>query len=304
MLYKTGKFLLQGFIKLIGKCPLGFHHFNARWIGWCIENVFKYRTGLVEVNLANAFPEKSQLDRDKIKHQFYVHFAKIFLEAAWFSACNKKRLRKSHIAEIINPELLNRLYDQRPSIMIMSSHSGNWEIMGGACNYSYKEDFHFNDLDICSVYRQLSNQMMNEIMEDIRLAVISDRKAFTGYMESRNVLRYVFKNKDKKKIYLFTTDQRPYFSGSDHMKVTFMNRPCYAMSASAGVAKKFGMAVVYQRMLERKGGYDIEYIPICEDASKMSVEEMVDKYYRLLEEDLRTQPYNYLWTHNRWWQMN
>lgn len=304
MLYKIGKFLLQGFIKLIGKCPLGFHHFNARWIGWCIENVFKYRTGLVEVNLANAFPEKSQLDRDKIKHQFYVHFAKIFLEAAWFSACNKERLRKSHIAEIINPELLNRLYDQRPSIMIMSSHSGNWEIMGGACNYSYKEDFHFNDLDICSVYRQLSNQMMNEIMEDIRLAVISDRKAFTGYMESRNVLRYVFKNKDKKKIYLFTTDQRPYFSGSDHMKVTFMNRPCYAMSASAGVAKKFGMAVVYQRMLERKGGYDIEYIPICEDASKMSVEEMVDKYYRLLEEDLRTQPYNYLWTHNRWWQMN
>ena len=105
MLYKIGKFLLQGFIKLIGKCPLGFHHFNARWIGWCIENVFKYRTGLVEVNLANAFPEKSQLDRDKIKHQFYVHFAKIFLEAAWFSACNKERLRKSHIAEIINPEL-------------------------------------------------------------------------------------------------------------------------------------------------------------------------------------------------------
>lgn len=304
MLYKIGKFLLQGFIELIGKCPLGFHHFNARWIGWCIENVFKYRTGLVEVNLANAFPEKSQLDRDKIKHQFYVHFAKIFLEAAWFSACNKERLRKSHIAEIINPELLNRLYDQRPSIMIMSSHSGNWEIMGGACNYSYKEDFHFCDLDICSVYRKLSNQMMNEIMEDVRLAVISDRKAFTGYMESRNVLRYVFKNKDKKKIYLFTTDQRPYFSGSDHMKVTFMNRPCYAMSASAGVAKKFGMAVVYQRMLERKGGYDIEYIPICEDASKMSVEEMVDKYYRLLEEDLRTQPYNYLWTHNRWWQMN
>ena len=214
------------------------------------------------------------------------------------------KVNSKSIAEIINPELLNRLYDQRPSIMIMSSHSGNWEIMGGACNYSYKEDFHFNDLDICSVYRQLSNQMMNEIMEDIRLAVISDRKAFTGYMESRNVLRYVFKNKDKKKIYLFTTDQRPYFSGSDHMKVAFMNRPCYAMSASAGVAKKFGMAVVYQRMLERKGGYDIEYIPICEDASKMSVEEMVDKYYRLLEEDLRTQPYNYLWTHNRWWQMN
>ena len=54
----------------------------------------------------------------------------------------------------------------------------------------------------------------------------------------------------------------------------------------------------------RKGGYDIEYIPICEDASKMSVEEMIDRYYKLLEEDLRIQPFNYLWTHNRWWLMN
>ena len=48
MFYKTGKFLLQGFIKLIGIFPLGFHHFNAKWIGWCIENVFKYRTDLVD----------------------------------------------------------------------------------------------------------------------------------------------------------------------------------------------------------------------------------------------------------------
>ena len=304
MLYKTGKFLLQGFIKLIGIFPLGFHHFNAKWIGWCIENVFKYRTDLVDDNLNHAFPEKTQSERDQIRHQFYIHFAKIFLEAVWFSACDRKRLRNSHIAEIINPELVNKLYDERPSIMIMSSHSGNWEIMGGACNYSYKEDFHFSDLDICSVYRKLSSKMMNEIMEDIRLAVISDRKVFTGYMESRNVLRYVFKNKDKKKIYLFTTDQRPYFNGPDHMTVNFMNRPCLTMSASAGVAKKFGMAVVYQRMLERKGGYDIEYIPICEDASKMSVEEMIDRYYKLLEEDLRIQPFNYLWTHNRWWLMN
>ena len=50
---------------------------------------------------------------------------------------------------------------------------------------------------------------------------------------------------------------------------------------------------------DRQGHYLMRYTPICEDASKMSVQEMMDRYYKLLEEDIRKQPENYLWTHQR-----
>ena len=43
----------------------------------------------------------------------------------------------------------------------------------------------------------------------------------------------------------------------------------------------------------------MRYTPICEDASKMSVQDIMQQYYKLLEQDIREQPGNYLWTHQR-----
>ena len=48
------------------------------------------------------------------------------------------------------------------------------------------------------------------------------------------------------------------------------------------------------------GGYTVSFSLIAEDASAMTAREMLDEYYRLLEKDLREQPWNYLWTHKRW----
>ena len=63
---------------------------------------------------------------------------------------------------------------------------------------------------------------------------------------------------------------------------------------------KFGMAVAYLSMRrERRGHYLLHFEVLCEDASKMSVEEITKQYYQLLEADIRQQPENYLWTHQR-----
>jgi KDO2-lipid IV(A) lauroyltransferase len=49
-----------------------------------------------------------------------------------------------------------------------------------------------------------------------------------------------------------------------------------------------------------RGHYVIRYRTICEDARTMSVEDIMKRYYELLEEDIRKQPENYLWSHRRW----
>jgi len=41
-------------------------------------------------------------------------------------------------------------------------------------------------------------------------------------------------------------------------------------------------------------------VPIAENASESTVSDIMTQYYKLLEEDLREQPWNYLWTHKRW----
>jgi KDO2-lipid IV(A) lauroyltransferase len=42
------------------------------------------------------------------------------------------------------------------------------------------------------------------------------------------------------------------------------------------------------------------FVPICEDASKMTPEAILRRYYDLLEEEIRQTPANWLWSHKRW----
>lgn len=304
MLGKIGKFLLKGIFALFGALPLKVHYFNAGWLAFLVEKVFRYRRHIVWDNLTHAFPEKSEGEIKTVQHDFYRHFANIFVEAVWFGACkNPARLVKNRIVEIKGIDALMNGYEASPSVMVMYTHAGNWELMGGVENYTYGAPTPFNEGNTCFVYRKLSSELWDGIMRDIRLAPLKDREHFDGYLESRSLVRYILTHRSDRKLYNVNTDQKPYFSAPDYLKVNFMGRECNTMSTAAALASKFHMAVFYQRMMVKESGrgYIIEYIPVCEDASSMSVEEIMERYFKLLEEDIRRQPFNYLWTHNRWW---
>lgn len=304
MWFEIRKSIVTFFLHLMGCLPLRVHYFNSRWISFLIERVFKYRIWSVDDNLAHAFPEKSPQQRLEIRHEFYRHFTRIFLEALWFGTCkNPKKLRKASIVTVKNPELLKKLYDNSPSVMILSAHTGNWELTGGFIVYCAEKGIEFNEDVFVVVYRKLNNKLFDKIMIENRTAPIRDEN-FSGVLESRQVLRYILKNRDNKRIYDFITDQRPYFTKAEDKnlpKVNFMNRECSVMTASAEIACKGGMSVVYMRVMEeRPGHYTMEFVPITENASGMDHMDIIHQYYKLLEDDIRKQPYNYLWSHNRW----
>ncbi len=303
MLFNISGFLLRSLLFLIGRLPLRFHRFNAVWIAFLLENVFRYRTGICLDNITKAFPEKSAGECLEIRHRFYLHMSRLFLEAIWFGSCtDPRRLRRSHIVEMENPEVLQHAYDTAPGVVVMSSHTGNWELFGGFANYDYKGVLDIPENDFCCVYRRMSDRVMDAVFARIRIAPVKDKKNFTGYQESKNVLRYMFRHRNEKKVYNFITDQRPYFDILNAPVIEFMNRPCRYMDASARAAAKFSYAVLYLSMKEKpEGGYTWKLTPICDNASEMTAGEICGRYYRLLEADLREQPYNYLWTHHRWW---
>ena len=304
-LRKTGEFLLRGLLSLFALPPLKVHRFNAVWLAFLVRKVFRYRVALVRENLRHAFPEMSEAGREKVLCDFYRHLADIIVEAVWFGGCRRggRRLRRSRIVSVKNPEVLDAAYRKSPSVMVMYTHAGNWELLGGVENYNHTgRPFPVREDNFCVVYLRQTSRTWDNIMKSNRFAPLKDSKAFDGYVESRSLVRYALTHRTEKKIYNVNTDQRPYFSAPDFIRVNFLNRECNTMSASAALAAKLGMSVFYQRMEvnENGCGYSIEYVPVCDDASKMSVEDMMHRYYALLEGDIRKQPFNYLWTHNRW----
>lgn len=297
-----GKFLLKTLLRIFGLLPLKVHYAIAHIIAWIAESIIGYRRDDVAINLGKSFPEKYYDDVTRIRKDFYLHFADIVVETIWFGASNANRLRKQRIVEIVNPEVIAHLYEVAPSVVVMYSHCGNWELYGGIENYNYKDTpTHIREDNFCVVYKKMSSKLWDSIMAENRCAPLRDPKGFQGYLESNDVVRYIFNHRGEKKIYNFNTDQSPYQNSVANMDIEFMHQLTQTMTAAAVLASKFGMAVAYMNMRpEHRGHYLLEYTPICEDASRMSPEEIMGRYYELLEKDINALPYNYLWTHRRW----
>lgn len=300
---EIGYYCLKGLLSAVAALPLKLHYFNARLLS-LIARKF-YRTNVVRDNLEKCFPQKSAQEREVILKKFYDHFADLVVEAIWFGGCRGsrgvKRLKKAGIVSIANPELLNEVYGRSEGVMVLYSHMGNWELLGGVDSYSPDCEFCENEKTSVVVYKKLTSKVWDRIMNENRVAPLAGRDTFDGLVETQSLIRFVLSHRDQKKLYNINTDQRPYAAAKGSLPVVFMHRECRSMAAAANLAAKFAFPVIYQRMMiEERGKYRIEHELICEDASKMPVEEIMQKFYDLLTRDIESQPENYLWTHRRW----
>ena len=297
-----GARILEGFLHLQGRFPLAYHRWWARRIAWLVRDVFHYRREVVMANLARSFPGKSYEELQSISKRFYLHFATVLTEMIWFGACRgpkgRERLHNSHIVEFTNPEELNRLYNGANQLMILQAHTGNWELVGGYREYSYGTPLALEPTAMAVTYRALSSKTWDAVMAQNRPAPVLDL-GFEGYVETRNILRFMLERKDRKFAYTFIADQYP-FSGVGE-PVTFMHQPTLTMTAATRMAVKLDMALAYLRYeCREEGGYRMTCVPLAEKAGGKDPMQLMQQYYKLLEEDLEKQPWNYLWSHKRW----
>lgn len=290
--------LICGIMRFFGRLPLKFHYMFVKLVAFVLEKVVGYRKGVVYTNLARSFPEKKYWELDCIAHDFYIHMAEIILETIWFGGSGLRRLRDSHIVEMANVKVLDDALEASPSVTLLYSHCGNWELLGGLPIYNYDETAN----NPCTleqtyvVYRRLSSKVWNNVFLKNRIAPIPDYK---GEIESEQILRLCIKNRDRKGVYCFIADQSPYFTKTD--VGVFLNQPAKAMIGSVAVAHKLGHSVVYMNMARRgRGHYEMQFTKICDDASKMEPELLLRQYFDLLEKDIRKDPPNWLWSHKRW----
>ena len=299
-----GSDIVGAFMRLLALQPLKVHYFWGKCFAWLLRVPVRYRRDVVMVNLARSFPDKKYAELGKIARKFYDHLGRIVVETIWFAwAGDRERLRKSGIWTADNVELLRTLYEKSSGIVILNSHFGNWELLGGIMNTTGDpEDFSFvPERCINVVYKALTSKFWDRVMLRNRTAAISPDSREDCGLESREVLRYALRHKDEKHIYIFPTDQCPYAYASVHTVDNFMHQPTKTMTGGAAIAAKLGMAVVYMGMREKpEGGYSVHFKEICDNASGYAPEEVMNRFYRLLEEDVNLQPWNYLWTHKRW----
>ena len=298
---KFGVKILRGLVKVVGRLPLKVHYWFAGFITWVLRDVVKYRYDVVMINLARSFPEKKYWELTPIADEFYKHLGELFVEAIWFGASDYRRLYKSGIVTITNPEVVNRVFENAPNTTVLFSHCGNWELLGGIIGYrtATGEKLAFDEEYVRVVYKELHSKFSDEFFRLNRVAAL-EKMGVECTVESMQILRYAIKNRREKRFYVYIADQFPYAS-LNYEVGQFLNQHTLGMLGGAGVAHKLGHGVLYMKMKRvERGRYEWTFETICDDASTMAPEDIMRKYYDLLEEEIRETPHNWLWTHKRW----
>ena len=294
--------ITRGLIVILSKLPLKFHYFMGAILAWIIKNVFRYRYDVVLTNVARSYPGSAYKLPKQIADDFYSHLGEIAAEFIWFGGCSHEKIRDSRMVTFTNAEVLAEYYEKSPSVTVLCTHCGNWELLGGVFAYleagGVKDMFTPDNMKV--VYKKLSSAVSDEIFKRNRINPIKENGE-DCLVESSNILRYAISNRNDKKVYVYPADQAPYTKAGKHFIGEFMSQPTNAMQGSMGVACKLSHSVLYVTMKRvERGRYEMTFIPICEDASKVAAEEILRKYYDLLEEEIRETPANWLWSHKRW----
>ena len=294
--------IVRGLLVMLSKLPLKFHYFMGDVLSFILKNVARYRSDVVLINLSRSFPEKKYGEIRRIYDDYYRHLGELAAEAIWFSGSSYERLNRSGIVTVTNPEEFSAMFGSAPSLTVLSTHCGNWELLGGLLGYrtSTGDRIRIREKAISVVYKEMSSRIADRVFALNRIAPLVE-VGTECEVESKQVLRFSIRHKDERRLYIYPTDQAPYWRAGKHPIGEFMSQQTNVMLGSVGVACKLSHAVMYMKMRRVcRGRYEMTLIPICADASEFSPEELMRKYYDLLEEEIRETPCNWLWSHKRW----
>ncbi len=291
--------IVGGLLSLVGRLPLKFLYGLGDFAAWTMNKVLHYRKDVVYTNLARSFPHENYWQIKRWADEFYRHLGEIIAETIWFAGCKGRpeRLRKQNIYTYTNTETLLDMRDRR-GVICMRSHMGNWEVAGGIFEFNRESGMpeRLPQEALFVAYKPMSSKVSDKVFYNNRCAVLPGYK---GMLKDSDLLRHVIKHKDMRPVYMVIADQFPY--KACHPAGVFMDQPTQGMIGAFSLAHKLGLAVMTSHESRNgRGHYVTTYEVLSEDASKDDPEELMKLYFQKLEEDIRKDPPNWLWSHKRW----
>lgn len=268
----------------ISLLPMSFLYVVASFTFFLAYYIIGYRKAVVIQNIARSFPDKRYGEIQAIVKKFYACFVSYFAEIIKGISAPADVLDKKIVFE--NLELIDGYINNGRNVIACLGHCGNWEIL----NFMPYKVRH----DIYAVYKPLRSGTMNRLMVKLRsrfgMKLIPDNA----------VIRHVLTKNLNPAVYLFLADQCPR-TQEEKYRFTLLNQETYVFSGMEKLARKGQMAVVYLHITQlSKGSYRIVCVPICSKTESMDDGEITKKYIDLLTENIREEPYGWLWTHKRW----
>lgn len=274
----------------ISKLPWFLFYKLSDCIYFLMFHVIRYRRKIVEENISLAFPEKSKKEVTKISKASYKHICDIFLEMI-----KSLSIKRSEIVErfqITNIDLLKELEGKKSNIIAMMGHYNSYEWT--------------NSIELISkfkcvgIYKPIKNKYFDRLAHKIRgrygSRLLSSKVAFKAISEEQG--------KTDLNIYGLIADQSPKLANARFWS-DFMGIKVPSFTGSEILSKKLRLDVYYLHVVKvKRGFYKATLVPLPIEQEYETREQkkfaITLSFIKMLEDQIREHPENYLWTHKRW----
>jgi Kdo2-lipid IVA lauroyltransferase/acyltransferase len=280
-------YLFKVFTWMVSRLPFPLLYAFSGLVRFLLQYIIRYRRSTIITNLSNSFPEKSKSEIRKITGIYYRNLADIFLEVIKLQRISPEELKKRF--KFIGFEHLNYATDSGRSVILAIGHCGNWEWMGAVFGL-------LSPVRGFGVVKPLADKNFHKYLESLRHRFNPD-----GTIPFQHTYRALLRNK-KEMVTLnaLAADQTPTRAEINYWS-QFLNQDTPFFMGVEKLAKSLDFSVVFIDLRRiGRGRYQGEIQLITHGPKNTADFEITEKYIRLLEEAIRRQPDNWLWSHRRW----
>ena len=194
------------------------------------------------------------------------------------------REKNSHVT-IKDLAGLTEIANKKKSVIFVSGHFANFELMS--------MEITKKNISLATIYRPLNNIFLNSFMESLRKKYICKNQIKKGVNGVRESIDYIKNNY----CLALMIDQRV----SEGKKVDFFNQASLTTTLPAQLSIKFNLDII-PVFIERDkdNNFKIEFQKKIVPHNYKNKMDLTIKLNEVLENMIKKNPYQWIWTHNRW----
>lgn len=254
-----------------------------------IYRLLGYRIKVVRNNLKTSFPEKTEAELRNIERKFYHNLCDYFVETLKMATMSEKQMRRRMTYKGV--DIVNECFADGQSVALFLGHIFNWEWITSIPLW-----IHSPEVECGQLYHALENPIFDKLFLNTRERWNSKCIALT------DILRVTVENNRNHRVSVigYIGDQVPHWNNIHHW-CQFLNHDTPVMTGTERIAVKNNQALVYVDIRRiRRGYYEAEFQLMTRKPKDLKEFEGTDIFFRKLEETIRRQPEQWLWSHNRW----
>ena len=238
----------------------------------------------IKKNISHAYENLTEDEKNNIIKDMWTNYGLTFAEYLFMAKFRKNKFSKTQISVKGKDILEDVIKSGQPAIFI-SGHFANFELMAMELEKS--------KIKLAAIYRPLNNFFINPFMVYIRKKYICKNQIKKGIGGIKNLISFTKKNYST----ALMIDQRV----SEGTLSNFFNKEAYTTTIPAQLAKKFNMPIIPVH-IERLNdlNFKIRFNKPLYYKENSSIQYITDELNLVLQEMVKLNPNQWIWSHNRW----